>query len=234
MKTYYVCVKEIGRTVGLFSTLNYVALFVPSLRLGETREQLESKKKSQNLMARITAVSLEDLADGLVVHAGTVEKLCTVQNERTNHKKCAILLGNDGEESYVELEKIERLKRGGKFVFAVTSNGEKRSKTFMADCIEGEIDFVVRQYSQIPIENVGYSENAIVKAWQQNSPLWRWSMRVETSFTRDLSLREQRSLGQRIEATLKQRGDFNWKPVKLIDVNNGNYPLFYEVVRAIS
>ena len=233
MKSYYGGTEEFGRTLGLVPKLNYFALFRQSLKLGENIEDLRAWDKRQrergdNCLARITASSVKNLADGLVIYAGNAEKVCTIRND--DNDECAVILENDGAESYLRLDDVMKLKRSGSNVIAVTPNGEKKCKTYVADSIEWDTDFIVRPYSQIPSDEWGYREGAIVDAWQQNNPRWRWSMHFHSHLTRDLNLDEQRSLAQRIETTLKERGEGNWKrSVKL--VGKSTYPDIYEVVR---
>ena len=232
MKTYYVGAEEVGRTLGLFPRLDYFALFPQSLKLGENIEDLRAWDKRQtelgrNLLARITASSVRNLAEGLVIHTETTEKICTIHNG--DNEECAVILENDGKESYLRLNDVEKLKRSGSDVIAVTLNGEKKCKTYVANSIESVTDFVVRPYSQIPTEELGYREGAIIDSWQQNDPRWRWSKHFYSSLTRDLNLDEQRSLARRIEASLTERVEGDWKrSVKV--VGKSTYPDIYEVI----
>jgi len=252
---YYVGAKEMGRTLGIFPRLNYFALFSQPLKLGGSNKDLIKWEEGQLRagrphLARINAQNIGDLADGIALHASTSEALYTCRNEDTNGEKCAVILGDDGEEKgYLRLEDIKTLRRGytkapqlsweniftwATGLVAVTQDGEKRCKTYVAE--DKSPDFIVRHYSQIPTEELSYNEGHIAHAqrtyinWTRK-PLGNY---IEGSPNRDLNLREQGSLAQRIGLTLKKRErdlkNRAWKwPVKL--VVKGTYPDVYEVVR---
>ncbi len=235
---YYVGAEEVGRNLGLFPRLNYFVLFEQSPKLGESRKDIEKwgndrLRLRRPTSARINAHTLEDLAEGLFIHASTSEEIVTVSDryrEISGSEESILILDEKGGESYMNPRDITSLKRKGGRVVAVTSDGEKLCKTHITENRDGDTRFIVRNYSLVSDQIVGYADCYIIDARQQNHPAWRWSKHIYGSSCRDLSLREQRHLIQKIESVMKERekGTLRWS-VKLSI--KGVYPDIYEVVK---
>ncbi|MFA6461451.1 MAG: hypothetical protein WCV90_04225 [Candidatus Woesearchaeota archaeon] len=234
MTTYYVGAEETGGIRGLFSRTTYFALFNQPYRLGEGRYYHEEWRKGllgrpEEILARINARSIDELAEGLMLHAGATEEFCT---RRKHEQGEFVILDKEGNESYLSREDIKEFKRHGSQVIAVTSDGEKRCKTYVS-YNKGETTLIIRLYGQIPTESYKYHEIPIIDAWQFNNPWSRDLMRnIETHFVRELSLREQRSLSREVKGVMKRRARREEKyesSYKLVE--RGYYPDGYEVFR---
>lgn len=235
MTTYYVGAKETGSIRGLFPRTTYFALFNQPHRLGEGRYHREEWKKESSfgpptkILARINAPSIDDLAEGLMLHAGATEILC---NCRKHGQRDIIILDKDGNESCLNQDDIKEFKRYGNQVLAVTSDGDKRCKTYVSYNV-GETTLIIRLYSQIPVNSYNYHEIPIIDVWQANNPFSRrLLMEIETHLVRELSLREQRSLGREVKNIMKRRArreDKYESSCRLVE--RGYYPDRYEVVR---
>ncbi len=234
MATYYVGAKETGGILGFFPRTTYFALFNQPHRLGEGRYYLEEWRKGflgrpEKILARINASSIDELAEGLMLHAGATEEFCT---PRKHEQGDFVILDKEGNESYLSREDIKDFKRHGSQVLAITSDGEKRCKTYVS-YNEGETTLIIRLYSQIPTESYKYHEVPIIDAWQNNNPYSRrLLMEIENNFVRELSLREQHSLGREVKKIMKRRARREEKyesSYRLVE--RGYYPDRYEVFR---
>lgn len=234
MATYYVGAKETGGILGLFPRTTYFALFNQPHRSGEGRYYLEEWRKGflgrpKEILVRINTRSIDELAEGLMLHAGATEILCDC---RKHGQRDIITLDKDDKESCLNQDDIKYFKRHGSQVLAITSDGEKRCKTYVS-YTEGETTLIIRLYSQIPNESYKYHEVPIIDAWQNNNPYSRrLLMDIKNNFVRELSLREQRSLGREVKKIMKRRVRREDKYESSYGlVERGYYPDRYEVFK---